>query len=129
MDTPIHFQPDITPKMFLEEIDNKFMEYRGKKDRLSLEWGHFSRGMNLEIRDYLKHIPDKSLLREQYNYVTIYWTIKSRLLDLHMKNKLFGQNKIKKETRMANRIKDMILDNRKLRPISESEIISNTLGR
>lgn len=129
MDTPIHFQPDITPKMFLEEIDNKFMEYRGKKDRLSLEWGHFSRGMNLEIRDYLKHIPDKSLLREQYNYVTIYWTIKSRLLDLHMKKKLFGQNKIKKETRMANRIKDMILDNRNLRPISESEIISNTLGR
>lgn len=123
------FNPDITPKMFLEQIDIKFSEYRGKKDRLSLEWGHFSRGMNLEIKDYLKHLPEKSLLRDQYNYVSIYWTIKSRLLDLHMKSKLFGQNKIKKENRMANRIKEMILDNKKLRPISENEIISNTLRR
>lgn len=128
MDIPVHLQPDITPKMFLDEIDRKFDEYKGKKDRKSLEWGHFSRGMNLEIRDYLKHIPENSLLREQYNYVTIYWTIKSKLLDLNMKNKFFGQNKIKKENRMAKRIKEMILSNKRLRPVSENEIISNVLG-
>ena len=129
MELPDVFIPDITPKMFLEQIDIKFNEYVGKKDRLSIEWGHFSRGMNLEIKDYLRHIPEKSLLREQFNYVTIYWTIKSRLLDLHMKSKFFGQNKIKKERKMANRIKEMILDNRQLRPVSENEIISSTLRR
>lgn len=129
MEVPVHFQPDITPKMFLEEIDRKFSEYKGKKDRMSLEWGHFSRGMNLEIRDYLKNLPKESLLTDQYNYVSIYWTIKSRLLDLHAKNKMFGQNKIKKEARMAKRIKEMILSNKSLKPISENEIISNTLRR
>lgn len=126
---PVNFNPEFTPEQFVEQIDLKYDELKGKEDRLSLKWGHFSRGMNIEIRRYLEQLPVELPLYERYHYVQIYWTCRSRLLDLHMKHKLVSQGRRKRENKMANDIKDMILNHKPLRPVSESEIIAGTLKR
>lgn len=128
MREPIVFQPEYTPEMFLEQIDIKFERLKGKEDRLSLAWGHFSRGMNLEIRKYCKELPMQSLIREQYVHTMMYWTCKSKLLDLHMKHKLLGQGKIKREQRMAKDLKEKILSGKFLDPIDENKLVNSILG-
>jgi len=128
-DQPINFNPEFTPKDFIEQIDRKYGQLKGKEDRMSLKWGHFSRGMNLIIREYVKELPDDLKLKEQYHYTQIYWTCKSKLLDLHMKRKIFVQGKIKKEARMARDIKSMVLSGKFLTPVKENDVIANLLGK
>jgi hypothetical protein len=129
IDEPIDFNPEFTPKDFINEIDRKYAELKGKEDRLSLKWGHFSRGMNVEIRKYTKALPDDLQLKEQYHYTQIYWTCKSKLLDLHMKHKLLSRGKIRRETKMANDIKNMVLTGKFLTAVKENEVIANLLGK
>lgn len=129
MELPTVFQPVFTPEQLLNSIDEKFEEIKGKEDRLSLKWGHFSRGMNLEIREYKDKLDNNSQLRERYLYVQNYWTCKSRLLDLHMKHRLLTQGRIRREKKMAKDIKKMILSYKPLRPVSESEQLSSFLKR
>lgn len=126
-DEPVNFNPEITPEQFIESIDVKFLELKGKEDRLSLKWGHFSRGMNVEIRGYCEELPTESQLRERYHYTQIYWSCKSRLLDLHMKHKLLGKGKIRRENKMAKDIKHMVLTGKFLNPTNEDERIASFL--
>lgn len=126
---PVNFNPEFTPEQFVEAIDQKYSELKGKEDRLSLKWGHFSRGMNLEIRKYCEQLPEKSQIRERYLYTQIYWSCKSRLLDLHMKHKLIARGKIRRENKMANDIRNMILTGKFLTPTSEDERIASFLKR
>jgi hypothetical protein len=126
---PVAFNPEHSPQDFIEAIDRKFKELRGKEDRLSLKWGHFSRGMNVEIRKYLEVLPEETQLREQYHYTQVYWTCKSRLLDLYMRHKLLGKGRIRRENKMANDIKNMILTGEFLRPVKENDIIAQVLGK
>jgi hypothetical protein len=129
IETPDIFQPVLTPEQILDSIDEKFESIKGKEDRLSLKWGHFSRGMNVEIREYTKKLDKSSELRERYHYVQIYWTCKSRLLDLHMRHRLLGQGKIRRENKMAKDIKKQILSHQPLRPVSENDLLSQFLGK
>jgi hypothetical protein len=126
---PVDFNPEFTPEHFIIAIDEKYSELKGKEDRLSLKWGHFSRGMNVQIREYIESLPEKSQIRERYHYTQIYWSCKSRLLDLHMKHKLLGKGKIKKESKMAKDIKSMILTGKFLKPTSEDHRIASFLNR
>lgn len=129
IDEPVEPNDFITPKDLIEAIDQKFETLKGKEDRLSLNWGHFSRGMNLQIREYTKKLPIESQLRERYLYVQMYWTSRSRLLDLHMKNKIVAQGKIRRENKLAKNIRSMILSGKYLRPTAEDDRISNFLKR
>lgn len=129
IEAPDIFQPVLTPEQLLNSIDEKFEELKGKEDRLSLKWGHFSRGMNIEIGEYRDKLEKNSQLRERYLYVQTYWTCMSRLLDLHMRHKLLGQGKIRREKKMAKDLKKMILSNKPLVSVSESEQLSDFLRR
>lgn len=129
IDEPVDFNPEFTPKDFIEEIDKRYMELKGKEDRVSLKWGHFSRGMNLQIREYLSQLPLNSQIREQYLYVQMYWTCRSRLLDLHTRNKIITRGRIRRETKMAKDIRSMILTGKFLKPISEDERIASFLKK
>ena len=126
---PDIFQPVLTPEQLLDSIDEKFEAIKGKEDRLSLKWGHFSRGMNIEIREYKDKLDNNSQLRERYLYVQSYWTCMSRLLDLHMRHKLVTRGRIRRERKMAKDLKRMILSNKPLIPVSENEQLSNFLKR
>ena len=128
-DESINFNPEFTPENLIDAIDRKYLDLKGKEDRLSLKWGHFSRGMNIQIRRYLEELPDDLQLKEQYHYTQIYWTCKSKLLDLHMKNKMLSKGKIRREAKMAKDIKNMILTGKFLRPVKENDLVAEFLGK
>ena len=128
-DEHVNFNPEFTPKDLIDEIDRKYLDLKGKEDRLSLKWGSSSRGMNIQIRRYLEELPDELQLREQYHYTQIYWTCKSKLLDLHMKNKLVAKGRIRREAKMAKDIKNMVLTGKFLRPVKENDLVTEFLGK
>ena len=129
IDEPINFQPEYTPEDFVSLIDERYEELKGKEDRLSLKWGHFSRGMNLTIKQYVSELPVESQVRERYLYVQLYWSCRSRLLDLHKQSKLLNRGKVRRETKMAKDIRSMILTGKFLKPVSEDERILSFLKR
>jgi hypothetical protein len=86
-----------TPKQLVDLIDQKFSE--GKKkglSRLSIEWGIWSRKMNLYVRKKIDENGPNSTL---FGYVMIYWTIKSQLLELNFRSRI---GKLGKKNRLKN---------------------------
>jgi len=68
----------------VDPIDKKYTEAKeAKVSRFSVEWGKWSREMNVEMRK-----KDGIL----FKYVFIYWTLKSQLLELFFK---FPSNSLK----------------------------------
>jgi len=95
-------------KDFLDLIDEKYFGARKKRiSRLSVEWGKWSREMNLELRERIESGKDKEEL--ELKYVIIYWTIRSKMLELVHKSKFLRRNKIKKLAKEALDIKQIIL--------------------
>lgn len=74
-------------KDYLKLIDDKFEESKEKGlSRLSIEWGKWSREMNLEIRGMLASGDYDDTDEEiKLKYLFIYWTNRSRLLELFHK--------------------------------------------
>lgn len=91
----------------LDLIDTKYRLAKEKKfSRFSIEWGKWSRKMNLEIRRKLESggHPQEVL----YRYIFIYWVNRSQLLELHFKFKHKGSLK-KQRAREGKRLKQIIL--------------------
>jgi hypothetical protein len=97
-----------SPQQLIDLIDRKFNEAKQKNiSRFSVEWGLWSRQMNLFIREKIDGNHPKHVL---FKYVIMYWTIKSQMLELyHLSRirKLGKKNKLKKE---ANAIKELVLN-------------------
>ena len=67
----------------IDLIDKKYQEAKKAGfSRFSVEWGKWSREMNVELR--------RKMLRKKegilFKYVFIYWTLKSRLLEIFFKS-------------------------------------------
>jgi len=102
---------------YLQIIDEKYFE--AKKERLSrfdVKWGKWSREMNLELRARIETKTDPEELA--LKYVIIYWTLRSKMLELHHKSRILGKNKIKKLGDEAREIKVMILTGVGLKPLT-----------
>jgi len=92
----------------IDLIDKKYQE--AKKvglSRFSVEWGKWSREMNVELR--------RKMLRKKegilFKYVFIYWTLKSRLLEVFFKSpsRMLKRGCKKRFQREADDIKEIIL--------------------
>jgi len=90
----------MTPESYITEIDYAFN--RSKKQRLSrfsVEWGKWSRDMNIRLRaeteEALREIKDTEsrIKYEQLVDCFSYWIAKSKLLGLHHQNKILGSKK------------------------------------
>jgi hypothetical protein len=94
-------------RTYLDEIDAAFL--RAKRDglsRFSIEWGTFSRVMNVEIRNRIKAgDPEAGRLRG----VFIYWSIQSQILELVFKSRILGHGKKKRLARQAAELRVEIL--------------------
>lgn len=100
---------DRTVEDFIELIEGNFAEYCGKISRVDIKWGQWSVIMNKEIRRRIDaDDPEKGRLSVLYTY----WVAISQLLELkyRYKGKLFGQNKIKKKIREAQRLKEILVN-------------------
>lgn len=68
-----------TAKDFVALIDSKFEQYVEKANRTSIEWGTWSREMNLELRHRLD---EPKTNKAVIGFVYTYWIVMSQLLDL-----------------------------------------------
>lgn len=93
----------MTVRDYVDLIDKK---YRAAKEegisRFSVEWGRWSREMNVETRK------KEGVL---FKYVFIYWTLKSQLLEVFYKSpsKLLRQGKKRRLQEEISDIKKIIL--------------------
>lgn len=104
----------MTPEEYIELIDRKYLEAKKKKlSRMSVEWGKWSREMNLELRQRIESRSDPEELR--LKHVVVYWTLRSQLLELHYSKPNFGLVKKKKLSKECRQMKETILNSEKLK--------------
>lgn len=110
---------------FLDLIDEKYFCAKKKRiSRLSVEWGKWSVEMNKELRERIESGKDSEEL--ELKYVIIYWTLRSKMLELYHRSKFIGKNKIKKLGKQAQDIKKMIFEGG-LKEIKYSDLAKEVL--
>lgn len=73
----------INPSEYIDKIREKFNECRESGlDRFSVEWGHFSRQMNMQLKTDTD-LANETALKSRYNYVFMYWIELSKCLQQH----------------------------------------------
>ncbi len=118
-----------TPIEYIELIDEQYKEAKAKKlSRFSVEWGKWSRAMNLETRKRIESGKDPDEIKLQY--VFIYWTLRSRLLELHKKS-VFGSGKAKRRVIVneIEEIKEIITTGKDLKALTKQGMIDKALQR
>lgn len=127
-ETP-QFKPDSnrTPIDYLDIIDKNFtLAVKKGLSRFSVEWGHWSREMNIEIRKRVNSGDSETI---PLKYVFVYWVIRSQILELKYRSKgFFSENKIKKRAREAKEISKSLREGSVLPDLSEEEINRRFLG-
>lgn len=97
---------ELTPVQLIDLINIKFeWAKKARISRMSVEWGKWSREMNVTIRARIDAGNDPFEIR--LKYVFIYWTLVSQLLEMHYSKKLFGQSKKKKLMKEAKAIREL----------------------
>jgi len=96
---------------FVDLIDTKFQESVGKINRIDVQWGTWSRVMNIALNKKIKEGgPDAFIFGEVFTY----WILISQLLDLLYNCKglrrILKEKKIKTKTAEALVIRKRILD-------------------
>lgn len=83
-------------EQFLVAIDDHFTICKdGQFNRLSIEWGKWSRNMNISLRKHMEELEEEDEDRKKWLFVHAYWIIKSRLLNYHLKNRILMKKKIR----------------------------------
>lgn len=111
---------------YLELIDEKYIEAKRKRlSRFSVEWGTFSRGMNLEIREKIENgdHPQIPLLKS----ILPYWLTTSELLELHYKSKILKRSKKRQLSKKRQAIKDDIMGGNAISELSIKEIAARAI--
>jgi hypothetical protein len=94
-------------KEYIELIDQKYFEAKKNRiSRFSVEWGKWSREMNLELRESTKAEAPQSLL---LRHVFIYWINRSQLLELYYKGRISSLGKKKRLEKEGAQLKKDIL--------------------
>jgi hypothetical protein len=70
-----------SPSDYIMKIEDMFDECRKSHlGRLSVEWGKFSRSMNLDLKTDMLNAKNANL-RSRYNFVFVFWIEMSKCLD------------------------------------------------
>ena len=101
----------MTPKQYLDKIEKLYFECKkANMSRFSVEWGKPSAKANRYLQLQLKSDGVDEKIKTQWKYAFAYWTIKSKLLELHHRSKLFGGTKKKRLAREATKVKKLALN-------------------
>lgn len=103
------------PKQFIDYIDEKYQIYKKKKvSRVSLDWGLWSRDMNVVLRKRCEApsvtAKDSELTRTRLKYVFAYWINRSQLIELHYRSKYLGGRAKKMLTKQGKDIRYFATD-------------------
>lgn len=113
----------------LEAIDDKYLECKGVCGRLDVRWGKFSTQMNRVLRKRKNELDKNDSNADRYLWIFAYWICRSKLLDLHMKNRNVVQGRIK---RLKKEIKDyrrFVITGKNMPNISEKQLLEKLLKR
>ncbi|RLD54676.1 MAG: hypothetical protein DRI97_11080 [Bacteroidetes bacterium] len=100
----------LSPTDYINIIDNQFhMHKKLKTSRLSVEWGSWSRAMNLETRAIIENPESDPQTVTLLKYVFSYWILRSQLLDLHHKSSILHVGRRRKLVEECTLMRDMIL--------------------
>jgi len=116
------------PKQFVQYLDDQFAAAKKiKQSRMSVEWGIWSRQMNLVIRARIESRMDPDELK--LKYVFVYWTLVSQLLELHFEGSFLRGGKIKRTRKEADEVRSIILIGKGLKEMDlDAEITKRILG-
>ena len=103
----------------LKIIDSCYYKAKkGRYSRFAVEWGHWSRAMNIALKKRIESKDD-----EEHNYLHFvfnYWVIKSKLLDCYYEGQLKNMFKIKRLGNEAIQIKNIIVNGEEAPLVEES---------
>ena len=109
-----------TVEELLELIDVKYHEAkRLNLSRFDLWWGEWSALMNRSLRGRIKGNPNDLRLK----YLFVYWSLRSQLLELHYKHKLFRRKEKRDIVDELKTIREMIMSGEGMEPLSENDLI------
>lgn len=119
----------LSPEQFIDLIDEFYVDAALEGvSRFEPKWGIWSRQMNLEINTRVKlEDPDAFQLK----YVTVYWVLKSQMLELVRKDGLMARFQEKKLAIEADKIKEMIktgIVGDSMKPLSLDDLAVMVLG-
>jgi hypothetical protein len=118
-------------EQYIRQIDDLYNELKPRRtSRVSVEWGKPSRQINILLREKLRDELISENEKIQWLYAFVYWTIKSQMLELHHKSKLFGATKKKRLAREAFKIRGYALDpsNKKIDADGYGTLVSKALN-
>lgn len=91
----------------IKYIDNQYKHAKSKGwSRMSVDWGKWSREMNLVLRERIEALEAKENLCVQLKCVYIYWLVRSQLLELHYKGKKWLYKS--KRRILVNQLKELL---------------------
>lgn len=84
-----------SPMELVAHIDVHYYDAKKKKlSRYDVEWGKWSTIMNRAIRKRIEGMDQKETECSQLKYAFNYWTVRSKLLELHFsKKRMFAKTK------------------------------------
>jgi len=102
-----------TPLHYVKLIDEKFLEARKNRwSRTSVEWGIWSREMNVVLRRAVNNKELDEELRRKYKYCFLYWQGVSGLLEMHHRNLFWLTRKRDKLKKDLIKVKKYIMGER-----------------
>jgi len=107
-------------------IDEKYIEAKmNRRSRFGLDWGKWSRNMNLEVREKIEsgNHPERALLK----CILPYWLTTSELLEAHYKSRIFGDAKKKRLSKQRKDIKNDIMGGNAISELSIRDIAERAL--
>lgn len=122
--TNVEFYKNASYVDLIKIIDKNYYEAKKQKiSRMTNEWYGWSRAMNIATRE---RINSNSVDVIRLKYVFSYWQTISQLLDLHFQGKLRNLAKIKRKSKEASDLKELILSG-ELNDLSMDDLVQKDL--
>ena len=110
-----------SPIGYIDLIDRKYSEAKKNNiSRFDVKWGKWSAAMNRVLQVKMKD--EKEVNRVALQYVFIYWSIMSNLLELHFKSKFLRNIQKKRLFKEACDIKEIALTGDLAKPMSDDDL-------
>jgi len=118
---------------YVKLIDLKFLEFKKKKkSRYDVDWGLWSREMNISIQESVKSPDTSGQMKARMKYLFSMWIATSRLLQSHYKHRLSHMAAKRNLQKEIADLRDLILNkdflNEKDLPEGLMDLIKTTMG-
>lgn len=123
LDPPTESFDDFSLEELIETIDHYYTIMKGHVNRVSVEWGKWSRAMNLSLRRRQKALDEDDPEKDRLYYIHAYWIVRSRMIDQNLIHKLLRKSKLSKSRKELKQLKEFALGEKNPPKISEETLV------